>query len=145
MSVQMTCPFCKREFPFDNGELDKEISKIGQRISEINRELACIKAMPRKARNAKEGRRKVLVLENADLTLKISELKTIRKATDQQLKHFEHTLFCQIVKERYGEAEFSKILELVEKEMQAYRISGLMRHEYTRSPHKANITSINKL
>lgn len=145
MSVQMTCPFCKQEFPFDNGELDKEISKIGQRIAEINRELACIKAMPAKARKAREGRRKVLVLENAGIMLKISELKAIRKATDQQIKYHEYALFRSIIKERYGEAEYFKILEIVQKEMQAYQISGLMRHEYTRSPHKANVTSINKL
>lgn len=30
MSLQMTCPYCKREFPYDNGKLDREISDIGQ-------------------------------------------------------------------------------------------------------------------
>ena len=30
-------------------------------------------------------------------------------------------------------------------EIKAYKISGLMRHEYTRSPSKSNVTSINKL
>ena len=52
MGVQMTCPYCKREFPFDNGKLDREISNVGQRIAAINRELAAIKASGPRARKA---------------------------------------------------------------------------------------------
>ena len=145
MSVQMTCPFCKREFPFNNGELDQKITKIGQRITSINRELATIKASNPKARKAAEGRRKVLTMELTELMEKVSGLKAIRKATDQQIKAFEYQAFKEIVKERYGEAEYRKILEQVEEEIKSYKISGLMRHEYTRSQHKSNVTSINKL
>lgn len=48
MSVQMTCPFCKQEFPFNNGALDRDICVIGQRINQIDRELAEIKSYPAK-------------------------------------------------------------------------------------------------
>lgn len=145
MSVQMTCPYCKKEFPFNNGDLDRKISSIAQRISTINRELAEINAMHPKAKRFKEGRRKVLVLELSELVEKITELKTVRKATDQQIKAYEYQAFKDIVKERYGEAEYKKIIEMVDEEIKAYQISGLMRHEYTRSNSKSNVTSINKL
>ena len=145
MSVQMTCPFCKREFPYNNGRLDRDISNIGQRITSINRELSEIKAMSPKAKKAKEGRRKVLVIELQRLNEKVSGLKAIRKACDQQIKDYEYQAFKDIVKERYGVEEYRKIIALVEEEIKAYQISGLMRHEYTRSPHKSNVTSINKL
>ena len=88
MSLQMTCPYCKREFPYDNGKLDREISDIGQRINAINRELATIKAASPSARRAAEGRRKVLTLEVTGLMEKISGLKAVRKAADQQIKAF---------------------------------------------------------
>ncbi len=143
--IQMTCPFCKREFPYDNGKLDREISEIGQRIAEINKELSSIKCASRAAQRSREGRRKVLILELSDLMVKISGLKAIRKAGDQQIKAFEYMIFKEIVKDRYGEKAYHEILEAVEQELQAYKASGLMRHEYTRSGAKSNVTSINKL
>lgn len=145
MSVQMTCPYCKREFPFNNGELDREILSIGQRITSVNRELASIKALSPKARKAVEGRRKVLTMEVTKLAEKISELKAIRKATDQQIKEYEYQAFKDIVKDRFGESEYRKILEMVKEEIKAYKISGFMRHKYTRSQHKSSVISINKL
>lgn len=145
MSLQMTCPYCKQEFPYDNGKLDREISNIGQRIATINRELASIKASQPRVRKAEEGRRKVLVLELTELMEKISGLKTVRKAADQQIKFFEYQAFKDIVRERHGEAEYQKILYMVQEELRAYKVSGLMLHEYTRSNAKANVTSINKL
>lgn len=141
----MTCPYCKREFPYNNGDLDKKISNIGQRITSINRELAEIKALPTKAKKAREGRRKVLVMELTGLMEKVSGLKAIRKACDQQVKYYEYLAFKEIVKERYGEKEYKQIIAMVEDEIKAYKISGLMLHEYTRSASKSNVTSINKL
>ena len=132
-------------FPFDNGKLDRDISNIGQRISTINRELAEIKTAGPRARKAAEGRRKVLTLELHRLIERVSGLKAIRKAADQQIKAYEYQAFKDIVKDRYGEAEFRQILTMVEEEIKAYKISGLMRHEYTRSNSKSNVTSINKL
>lgn len=143
--VQMTCPYCKKEFPFDNGKLDREISEIGQRIAEINKELSSIKCASRAVQKAREGHRKVLVLELKDLQVKLSGLKAVRKSSDQQIKAFEYMIFKEIVKDRYGEKAYHEILEAVEQELQAYKASGLMRHEYTRSGAKSNVTSINKL
>ena len=143
--IQMTCPFCKKEFPYNNGKLDRDISNIGQRITSINRELSEIKAMSPKAKKAKEGHRKVLVIELQRLNEKVSGLKAIRKACNQQVKSYEYQAFKDIVKERHGEEEYRKIIALVEEEIKAYQISGLMRHDYTRSPHKSNVTSVNKL
>lgn len=145
MSLQMTCPYCKREFPYDNGKLDADISKIGQRINEINCELTHIKALPPAARRKKEGRRKVLSMEITKLQVKITELKTVRKACDQQIRHYEFELWKNLVRERYGEKEFRSMLEMVQEELKAYQAGDLMRREYTRSQHKSNVTSVNKL
>lgn len=145
MSVQMTCPFCKQEFPFDNGDLDRRIAAIVQRLNQIDRELAEIKSYPAKVRERKADRKRCLVIEKAKLAQRISELKTIRKATDQQIKYYEYQEFKTAVRERYGEREFMELVEIVQKRIEAYKISGLMRHEYTRAASKANVTSINKV
>lgn len=145
MSVQMTCPFCKQEFPFNNGALDRDISVIGQKINQINREVAEINALPWPEKAKSADRKKRLSVERAKLCQRISELKTIRKATDQQIKYYEYQEFKTAVRERYGEREFMELVEIVQKRIEAYKISGLMRREYTRAAYKANVTSINKL
>lgn len=143
MALQMTCPYCKREFPYNNGKLDKEISEIGQRIHEIQKRLTYIKFGRHDDETWHEKKR--LTKELAGLQVRISELKAVRKAGDQQIKEYEYMYFKEVVKERYGEAAYKSIIAEVDRELQAYKASGLMRHEYTRSPSKANVTSINKL
>ena len=96
-------------------------------------------------KRAKEGRRKVLVLEFTNLNIKIAELKAVRKACDQQINRFSLNTIKEIIRDRYGESEYKKVLELMEAELQAYKLSGQMLHEYTRSGAKSNVTSINKL
>jgi hypothetical protein len=145
MALQMTCPHCKHEFPYDNGKLDMQISKLGQRIHEINAELTRIKAMSFTERKKRERTRRLLAVELTEANVKIGELKAVRKACDQQIKFFEYQTFKNIVKEKYGEAEYQKIIAQVQEELKAYKISGMMLHEYTRSNAKANVTSINKL
>ncbi len=143
MALQMTCPYCKREFPYDNGKLDAEISKIGQRIVAINKRLGEIKYGHHDDDTWRE--KKQLVKELNGLQVRISDLKAVRKAGDQQIKSYEYVLFKEAVKDRFGEAEYRKILDQVTEELQAYKVSGLMRHEYTRSNSKKDVISINKL
>ena len=85
------------------------------------------------------------MLELTELMERVSRLKAVRKACDQQIKFFEYQAFKEIVKERYGEDEYQKILAMVMEELKAYRISGLMRHEYTIGRSKKGVTSVNKL
>ena len=141
--LQMTCPYCKREFPYNNGKLDYEISSIGQRIASIHKQLAEIKYGHHDSFSWAEKKR--LTKELTALEERISGLKAVRKAGDQQIKAFEYQLFKDFVKERFGEEEYKKIVELVTEELQAYKVSGLMRHEYTRAAGKTAVTSINKL
>lgn len=143
MAVQMTCPYCKKEFPYYNGELDAEISKIGQRIQEIYKRLSEIKYGFKTNETYKEKRKLVLELEK--LKVKIKELKTIRKQCDQQLKYYEYETLKILIRERFGEQVFYEILEDAKKEMEAYKLSSTMRHEYSRSNHLSNVTNINKL
>lgn len=75
----------------------------------------------------------------------LAELKAVRKVADQQIKAHEYLAFKQAVKERCGEEAYREMIAQAEKDVEAYKISGLMRHEYTRSAAKPNITSINKL
>lgn len=144
MARQLTCPYCKKEFPYDNGAVDAEIHKLGVRMAQLNKRLSEIKANPNKTYATKKERDN-LAAELNSRKERMAELKGIRKAADQQINAYSFQIFKEIVKDKYGVEEYKRILAQVEEELQAYQASGLMRHEYTRSPHSQNITSSNKV
>ena len=74
----------------------------------------------------------------------IGELRAIRKAADQQLRYAESVIFRELVKARLGEKEYMKLVLEAEKEMDAYKISGQMWHEYSHARGQS-VTNINKL
>lgn len=86
------------------------------------------------------GRKKAL----AEKQEQIGELKAIRKAADQQLRYAESVIFRELVKDRLGEKEYMKLVLEAEKEIDAYKISGQMWHEYSRARGQS-VTNINKL
>lgn len=145
MKYQLRCPKCRYEFPYDNGYYDKNIARLGEEIRDINLQLAEYNALPwheRKARTDWWNRTKNAL---AAKQKEIGELKAIRKICDQQLKAMEHQILKNLVKERLGVDEYRKLIAEMEEEARAYEVSGLMRHEYTRSNSKPSVTSINKL
>ena len=145
MKVQLTCPFCHKEFPFDNGELDEEIVKLSQKVHETHKWLAEYKTYSFKKQKEQKRERDLKCAELQKMNERLSALKALRKSTDQQLKHYEYETFKLFVKDRLGNVEYRKLMLQVEEELLAYKTSGLMLHEYSRSGGKSNVTSINKL
>ena len=145
MKYQLTCPKCKHEFTYNNGYLDKNITRLGCEIQNIIMQLANHKLLPKPEQMRRTDwwlRTKKALSEKQK---ELAELKAIRKVSDQQIKEYEYVIFKQITKEFVGEAQFKKFIEQMTEELEAYKTSGLMRHEYTRSNAKSNVTSINKL
>lgn len=143
MALQMTCPYCKKEFPYNNGALDSEISKNGHRLADINKRLSELKYIRRTDETFKEKRR--LILEADKLRLRQNELKTIRKQCDQQINNAMYVIFKSMTRETVGEQIYQEILDKSMREIEAYKLSGMMWDKYSRARYKANVTSINKL
>lgn len=145
MRYQMRCPKCGHEFPYDNGYYDKNIARLGCEISGLMLQLSEHKRLPwpeqkRRTNQWLDIKRKLTARQN-----ELAELKAIRKAGDQQIRAMEYQVFKNLVKDELGEEAYRSLLSRVEEELEAYKISGLMRHEYTRSGAKANVTSVAKL
>ena len=145
MKYQMRCPKCGYEFAYDNGYYDRNIARLGAEIREINQKLTEYKLLSWGEKKEKEEWRKRAITRLTAAQKEIGELKAIRKVCDQQVRAVRFQILKCLVKERLGDAEYTEIMQRVDKEAEAYKISGLMRHEYTRSNAKANVTSINKL
>lgn len=145
MKYQMTCPKCNHEWHYDNGYLDDNITKLGIEIQDIILQLRNHKQLPKSEQYAQTewwlSAKKALTLKQKQL----AELKAFRKINDQQVKQYEFLMWKELFKEEYGEEAYKSMLKKVEKEVEAYTTSGLMRHEYTRANYKADVISINKL
>lgn len=143
--VQLTCPYCKKEFPFNSGDLDKEYEAAKREFIELSREITILKNQPYSVRKMNEGKIKVLGQKVQDAQFRCTAIKKARKLKDQQLNHYKMIIYREIVKDLIGEDAEKKVLEEAVKELEAYKVSGLMRHEYTRSNAKPSVTSTNKL
>lgn len=143
MALQMTCPFCKQEFPYDNGALDREISSLGVRIATINKRLSDIKNGKHNFETGEERRR--LVSELGRKRERLTQLKALRKVCDQQIKRLEYQSFKNIVKKRYGEEAYYSIIAEVDEELKAYRVSDTMKHDFSIAPGRKPVTTINKI
>lgn len=142
---QMVCPKCRHEFTYDNGYYDKNIAKLGFEIKEINEQLTKYNALSVKEKKAKSKWRQSCVIALQEKQIQIGELKELRKVNDQQMNAMAYVTFKNVVREELGEAKYKNLLEKALAELEAYKISELMRHEYTRSNALSNVTSINKL
>ena len=145
MKYQITCPVCHHEWHYDNGYYDDNITRLGIEIQTITLQLRNHKQLPKDEQYARTAwwlsAKKALTEKQKEL----AELKALRKQYDQQMKVYEFQTFKNLVKEYVGEIKYKELLATMEKELEAYRLSDLMRHEYTRSNSKSSVTSINKL
>ena len=143
--VQLTCPYCKHEFPFDNGWIDEEYEKAKKDFQDSSAEITRLKSLPRSVQRQYEGRIKALGLRILDAQNRCTALKKVRKQKDQQLNAYSYFIFKGLVRDEVGEKRWNELIEATNKELEAYRLSGLMWHEYTISRSKTPVTSINKL
>lgn len=145
MKYQLTCPKCKHEFAYDNDHINGKIARNASEITDINKQLAEFKLLPldeRKRRGAWENRIKARLQE---LIAENSQLKSFRKVADQQVKYMQFQIFKNLVEEEFGTEAYRRLLRRAEEELEAYKVSGLMAHEYTRANYKTAVTNINKL
>jgi F0F1-type ATP synthase membrane subunit b/b' len=145
VKYQLTCPKCKHEFAYDSDYYEKNITRLGLEIAEIIKQLADHRRLPwseQKARTDWFFRAKNSLAEKQ---VELAELKAIRKHADQQIDKMMFRIFKDLVREEIGEEAYKRLIEKSKAELEAYKISGMMRHEYTRSNAKANVTNINKL
>lgn len=145
MKYQVTCPNCGHEWHYDNGYYDDNITRLGIEIRDITLQLQKHKQLPKSEQYARTDWWLSAKRALTEKSKQLAELKAIRKQYDQQIKAYEYQVFKNIVKEAVGETKYKEFLAQMEKELEAYQISGLMRHEYTRSNSKSDVTSINKI
>lgn len=145
MKYQLTCPKCKHEFAYDNGHIDAKLASLVAEQQHLQRQLTEHKLLPKDEQFRRTAWWKRTKARFAQVTEEITNTKAFRKVADQQVEKFKNDAFKNLVREYIGDEAYIRLMEKAEAECEAYEISGLMRHEYTRANSKANVTSINKL
>lgn len=143
--VQLVCPYCKKEFPFDNGWIDAEYHREKEMFARLSREITSLKSLPFSVQKKKEGEIKTLGLKIQDCQMRLIALKKVRKQKDFQLKVHEMYIYREIIKRELGEEKEKEILAETIKELEAYEAAEFMKRDYSRANSKKSVTSINKL
>lgn len=145
MKYQLTCPKCKHEFAYDNGHIDAKIARLAAEQQSLQRQLTEHKLLPKDEQFRRTAWWKRTKAKFAAVTEELTNIKNFRKVAEQQVERFKNDAFKHLVREYIGDEAYIRLMKQAEADCEAYEISGLMRHEYTRSNSKANVTSINKL
>ena len=127
--VQLTCPKCKYEFPFNLGKTDEDLMKIGKEIQNINKQLASYNKLSIKQPEQIAWRERA-VLKLGYLHKEYADLKAKSKVVHEKLNEYSYKILKDIIKDFYGEKEFIRCInELVERE-KAYTLDSAMNLDY---------------
>lgn len=126
--VQVTCPNCKYEFPYNKQALEKKINFIGNKINELNKLVQSLKKIPKDKLNADELKR---VQRKLDSYIElITDLKLVRET----LKETEDTnILCNfkaVIKEQYGQEIYTRLFEEALRRSAAYNTEDVMNIGY---------------
>ena len=127
-NVQLVCPNCKYEFPYNKNALDKKINKLGQLIHEKTILIKKIKKIPDEIRNDKEIER--LEKEKSYYELMIFDLKQKRENLKEQEDRNVYENLKIVVKEFYGEKEFKRCIDEALRRSVAYDTEDIMSIGY---------------
>lgn len=132
--VQLTCPKCKYEFPFNLGDLDTRKQEVGQAIQSIMKQLSEYKTLsPDEQKSKAEWKRKTSYKLNC-LKEEYSKLKTKAKGVHDELDRQNYSILKQVIKEFYGFKEFERCINEVIERGKAYNIGSTMNIDnYTHS------------
>ena len=126
--VQITCPSCKYEFPYNKAALEDKIKFIGQRIYDLNKKIAMLNKIPKDKLNINEYKK--AKKEKQDYT----ELLTDLKLTRETLKNEEERIILinlkKIIKEQYGEEVKTRLFDEALRRSAAYETSDMMSLGY---------------
>lgn len=122
--VQITCPNCKYEFPYDKNALDKKIALLGKRMQELNHKLKIINRLPEDKVNKEEYNRiKYQFLANEDL---IADYKLVRATLKQEEDRLVFNNLKIALRELGGDDLYKRCMDQALRESTAYTTENSM-------------------
>ena len=143
MPIQLSCPYCKKTFPYANGKIGKEYHENDQRLAVIKQKLNALQTVRHTDETWNERTR--LMDEEAKLYKRQSELRTIRDQAGEQMMRMEYQALKELIRDEYGDKELEKLMKKVKEDLSSGGKKPLMYNGYSRASYKVNAININKL
>lgn len=115
MPIQLSCPYCKKAFPYANGKIGKEYHENDQRLADIKQKLNVLQTVRHTDETWYE--RKKLMDEEAKLHKRQSELRTIRDQAGEQMMRMEYQALKELIRDEYGDKEFERLMRKVKEDL----------------------------
>lgn len=143
MPIQLSCPYCKKAFPYSSGKIGKEYHENEQRIAIIQQKLNSLNTVRHTDETWHERNR--LLDEKTKLYKRQCELRTIRDQAGEQIRNMEYQALKELIRDEYGDKEFERLMEKVRNDLSSSDGEDVMRHRYSSSNYRGNIINISKL
>lgn len=132
--VQLTCPKCKYEFPFNLGEVDTKREELGRDIRSIMEQLTKFKLLSPEEQQEKLEWKRRTVYKLECLRKECRDLKTKSKGVHDELTRQNYSILKQVIRDFYGDKEFARCINEVIERGKAYNLSSTMALDnYTHS------------
>lgn len=125
-SVQLTCPQCKYEFPFNLGVLDTRIEELGRNIMSINKQLSEYKLLSIEEKKEKLEWKRKTVYKLECFKKEHKDLKIKSKSVHDEMVRQNYKILKEVIREFYGLKEFERCINEVIERGKAYNISSTM-------------------
>lgn len=136
MKFGFICPHCNQEITYDDEYYDRKIMQLGREINEIMSQVSAIKKKPYKERRMWENAKQQMLNRVKDLSRERGELKGYRKGANKMRDGYMFVAFKEIVKEKYGQDEYMKLIKEAESDIAALTTEELMTKGYSRKKGK---------
>lgn len=136
MKFGFICPHCKKEITYDDEYYDRKIAELGRDINDIMAQVSAIKKKPYNERRMWENAKQQMLNRVKDLSRERGELKGYRKGANKMRDGYMFVAFKEIVKEKYGQDEYMKLIKEAESDIAALTTEELMAKGYSRKKGK---------
>lgn len=136
MKFGFICPHCKKEIIYDDEYYDRKIAELGRDINDIMAQVSAIKKKPYNERRMWENAKQQMLNRVKDLSRERGDLKRYRKGANKMRDGYMFVAFKEIVKEKYGQDEYMKLIKEAESDIAALTTEELMTKGYSRKKGK---------
>ena len=143
MPIQLSCPYCKKAFPYSSGKIGKEYHENDQRLATIKQKLNALQTVRHTDETWQERTR--LMGEEAKLHKRQSELRTIRDQAGEQTMRMEYQALKELIRDEYGDKELERLMNKVKEDLSSGGKKPLMYNGYSKAGYKVNAININRL
>ena len=145
MAYQFHCPKCHHEFTYDRDNYDETINELKNDIESIKAQFTEYNQLSYPEREAKKDwyyrtKRKYTAIQK-----ELGKMKSFRAAANKQLQKTTDQVFKSLVKELIGEEAYIELMTKAQEELEAYKVSDMMKHEYTKASGRSTVTKVEKL